>query len=113
MAEANNTTRSDLDAAGSPAPEFQPKGGEPTPAAGTFGEPGDHAETDPAEYAKLLDFYDSSFRNLAEGASSRTEGSRGYYWLGRALEAQAGSRGRTRPRICSPALMVMGGSAPR
>jgi small subunit ribosomal protein S1 len=67
MADANNATRSDLEATGSIAPELQHKGGEPTPAAGTLAEPGDQPETDPAEYAKLLDFYDSSFRNLAEG----------------------------------------------
>ncbi len=67
MADANNATRSDLDATGSIAPELQHKGGEPTPAAGTLAEPGDQPETDPAEYAKLLDFYDSSFRNIAEG----------------------------------------------
>ena len=67
MADANNATRSDLEATGSIAPELQHKGGAPTPAAGTLAEPGDQPETDPAEYAKLLDFYDSSFRNLAEG----------------------------------------------
>src|SRR5512137_56602 len=67
MADANNANRSDLEATGSTAPELQHKGGEPTPAAGTFAEPGDQPETDSAEYAKLLDFYDSSFRNIAEG----------------------------------------------
>ncbi len=33
------------------------------------------------------------FRRLAEKASSRTESSRGYYWLGRALEAQGDKAG--------------------
>jgi soluble lytic murein transglycosylase len=33
------------------------------------------------------------FRRLAEGASNRTEGSRGYYWLGRALDAQGDKQG--------------------
>jgi small subunit ribosomal protein S1 len=67
MADANIVNRSDLEAAGSTAPELQHKGGEPTPAAGTHEEPGDQLDTDAAEYAKLLDFYDSSFRNIAEG----------------------------------------------
>ncbi len=67
MAEANTTNRSDLEAAGSAAPELQHKGGEPTQAAGTLEEPGDQLDTDSTEYAKLLDFYDSSFRNIAEG----------------------------------------------
>ena len=52
---------------GATDPEPQHKGGEPTPAAGTRVDPGDQLDTDSAEYAKLLDFYDSSFRNIAEG----------------------------------------------
>ncbi len=67
MAEANTTNRSDLEATGAIAPELQHKGGEPTQAAGTPEEPGDQLDTDSTEYAQLLDFYDSSFRNIAEG----------------------------------------------
>ena len=67
MAEANNANRSDLEAKGTTAPELQHKGGEATPAAGTFEDPGDQLDTDSTDYAKLLDFYDSSFRNIAEG----------------------------------------------
>jgi small subunit ribosomal protein S1 len=55
------------EAQGPTTPELQPKGGEPTPAAGTPMEPGDQLDADSAEYARLLDFYDSSFRNIAEG----------------------------------------------
>ncbi len=67
MADANSANSSDLAALGTIDPELQHKGGEPTPAAGTSMDPGDQLDTDPAEYAKLLDFYDSSFRNIAEG----------------------------------------------
>ena len=65
----NSASSTDLAApGGATAPEGQHKGGEPTPAAGTTTlEPGDQLDTDSAEYAKLLDFYDSSFRNIAEG----------------------------------------------
>src|SRR5512140_1117639 len=65
----NNASSTDLAArGGATAPEGQHEGGEPTPAAGTTTiEPGDQLDTDSAEYAKLLDFYDSSFRNIAEG----------------------------------------------
>jgi small subunit ribosomal protein S1 len=57
----------DPKAPGQTAPVPQHQGGEPTPAAGTPMELADQLDTDPAEYAKLLDFYDSSFRNIAEG----------------------------------------------
>ncbi|HEX7485871.1 MAG TPA: 30S ribosomal protein S1 [Vicinamibacterales bacterium] len=67
MADANSTNSSDLAASGTTDPELQHKGGEPTPADGTPVEPGDQPDTDSAEYAKLLDFYDTSFRNIAEG----------------------------------------------
>jgi small subunit ribosomal protein S1 len=42
----------------------QPKGGDAETMAGKV-VPGDHV--DPAEYARLLDMYDTSFRNIAEG----------------------------------------------
>jgi small subunit ribosomal protein S1 len=67
MADVNSTSHSDLAAEGSTNPERQREGGEPTPEAGTPGDPGDQLDADSAEYAKLLDFYDSSFRNIAEG----------------------------------------------
>ena len=67
MADVNSNTSSDLAAEGSITPEHQREGGEPTPETGTMRDPGDQIETDSAEYAKLLDFYDSSFRNIAEG----------------------------------------------
>ncbi len=43
----------------------QTKGGEAEAMAGK-GEPGEHG-VDPAEYARLLDMYDNSFRHIAEG----------------------------------------------
>jgi len=67
MADANSANGSDLAAQGTTNPELQDTGGEPTPAAGTSADPGDQLDTDSAEYAKLLDFYDSSFRNISEG----------------------------------------------
>ncbi len=67
MADANSANGSDLAAQGTTNPELQDKGGEPTPAAGMSADPGDQLDTDSAEYAKLLDFYDSSFRNISEG----------------------------------------------
>jgi small subunit ribosomal protein S1 len=67
MADVNSNTSSDLAAEGATHPEGQREGGEPTPVAGTTMDPGDQLDTDSAEYAKLLDFYDSSFRNIAEG----------------------------------------------
>ncbi len=68
MADANSANGSDLAAQGTTNPELQDKGGEPTPAAGMISaDPGDQLDTDSAEYAKLLDFYDSSFRNISEG----------------------------------------------
>jgi len=64
----NSASSTDLAAPGGTTdPAAQHKGGEPTPAAGATLEPGDQLDTDSAEYAKLLDFYDSSFRNIAEG----------------------------------------------
>jgi small subunit ribosomal protein S1 len=67
MADVNSSISSDLAAEGATNPEGQREGGEPTPATGTAMDPGDQLDTGSAEYAKLLDFYDSSFRNLAEG----------------------------------------------
>jgi len=67
MADANSANGSDLAAQGTTNPGLQDTGGEPTPAAGTSADPGDQLDTDSAEYAKLLDFYDSSFRNISEG----------------------------------------------
>lgn len=67
MADVNSNSSSDLAAEGSTTPEYQREGGEPTPETGTMRDPGDQIDTDSAEYAKLLDFYDSSFRNIAEG----------------------------------------------
>jgi small subunit ribosomal protein S1 len=67
MADVNSNSNSDLAAEGSTNPERQREGGEPTPETGTMRDPGDQLEADSAEYAKLLDFYDSSFRNIAEG----------------------------------------------
>ena len=67
MANANSANSSDLEAQGTTSPGHQHKGGEPTPTAGTPMEPGDQLDPDSAEYARLLDFYDSSFRNIAEG----------------------------------------------
>ena len=67
MADVNSTTSSDLAAEGTTHPEGQRGGGEPTPVTRIMMDPGDQLDTDPAEYAKLLDFYDSSFRNIAEG----------------------------------------------
>jgi small subunit ribosomal protein S1 len=67
MADVNSNTSSDLAAEGATHPEGQREGGEPTPVAGSTMDPGDQLDTDSAEYAKLLDFYDSSFRNIAEG----------------------------------------------
>jgi len=67
MADVNSTTSSDLAAEGTTHPEGQREGGEPTPVTRIMRDPGDQLDTDPAEYAKLLDFYDSSFRNIAEG----------------------------------------------
>ena len=63
----NSANGSELEPRGTTDPEPQHKGGEPTPAAGTRRDHGDQADADSAEYAKLLDFYDSSFRNIAEG----------------------------------------------
>jgi small subunit ribosomal protein S1 len=67
MADVNSNNSSDLATEGATHPEGQREGGEPTPMAGTMMEPGDQPDADSAEYAKLLDFYDSSFRNIAEG----------------------------------------------
>ena len=67
MADVNSTNTSDLAAEGATHPQGQREGGEPTPAAGTPTAPGDQLDPDSAEYAKLLDFYDTSFRNIAEG----------------------------------------------
>ncbi|HEY3382371.1 MAG TPA: 30S ribosomal protein S1 [Vicinamibacterales bacterium] len=67
MANANTANGTKLGTQSTTDPEAQHKGGEPTPAAGTPTEPGDQLDTDSAEYAQLLDFYDSSFRNIAEG----------------------------------------------
>ena len=67
MADANSANGTELAPEGTTSPESQNKGGEPTSAVGTTVVPGDQFDTDSAEYAKLLDFYDSSFRNIAEG----------------------------------------------
>jgi small subunit ribosomal protein S1 len=67
MADANSANGSDLAAEETTTPELQHQGGEPTPATGASRDPGDQLDTDSAEYATLLDFYDSSFRNIAEG----------------------------------------------
>src|SRR5262245_14114937 len=37
------------------------------PGFSTFSSAQDGAEMDPQEYARLLEFYDTSFRNIAEG----------------------------------------------
>jgi len=66
MADVNSPSGSDLEAQGTTTPELQHKGGEPTPAL-TRMDHGDDQDADTAEYAQLLDFYDSSFRNIAEG----------------------------------------------
>jgi small subunit ribosomal protein S1 len=62
MAKVDNITTSDPAAQ---AATGQTKGGEAELMAGK-GDPGDHG-VDPAEYARLLDMYDNSFRNIAEG----------------------------------------------
>jgi small subunit ribosomal protein S1 len=62
MAKVDRITTSDPAAQ---AATGQTKGGEAEPMAGK-GDPGDHG-VDPAEYARLLDMYDNSFRNIAEG----------------------------------------------
>ncbi len=67
MANANSANSSDLEARGTTGSEPQHKGGEPTPTAGTPMDPGDQLDPDSAEYTRLLEFYDSSFRNIAEG----------------------------------------------
>ena len=67
MADANSANGSDLEAQGTTDPEPQHKGGEPTPALTRMDHGDDEADADSAEYANLLDFYDSSFRNIAEG----------------------------------------------
>jgi len=46
-------------------PEIQNTGGEAPKKVAINAEPGD--QPDPAEYARLLDLYDNSFRNIAEG----------------------------------------------
>jgi small subunit ribosomal protein S1 len=46
-------------------PEVQTTGGEAPKKVAINAEPGD--QSDPAEYARLLDLYDNSFRNIAEG----------------------------------------------
>jgi small subunit ribosomal protein S1 len=63
---ADHIAGSDKEAQGTTAPELQHKGGEPTPAVTRMNH-GDDEDADSAEMAKLLDFYDSSFRNIAEG----------------------------------------------
>ncbi len=67
MADANSANGSDLEAQGTTDPEPQHKGGEPTPTLTRMDHGDDEADADSAEYASLLDFYDSSFRNIAEG----------------------------------------------
>ena len=67
MANVNDATNTELAGQGTSAPEHQHEGGAPKPAAGTSMDPGDQLDPDSAEYARLLDFYDSSFRNIAEG----------------------------------------------
>ncbi len=66
MADVNSPNGSELEAQGTTNPELQRKGGEPTPAVTRMNH-GDDQDADSAEYAQLLDFYDSSFRNIAEG----------------------------------------------
>jgi len=61
MANVDNISTSDPAA---PAAASQTKGGEAEPMAGKV-DP-DHG-VDPAEYARLLDMYDTSFRNISEG----------------------------------------------
>ncbi len=61
MANVDNISTSDPAAE---ATASQTKGGEAEPMAGK-GDP-DHG-VDPAEYARLLDMYDTSFRNISEG----------------------------------------------
>lgn len=61
MANVDNISTSELAAQ---AATSQTKGGEAEPMAGRV-DP-DHG-VDPAEYARLLDMYDSSFRNISEG----------------------------------------------
>jgi small subunit ribosomal protein S1 len=67
MADVNSSSSSDLAAEGATHPEGQREGGEPTPITGTTMDTGDQLDTDAAEYARMLDFYDTSFRNIAEG----------------------------------------------
>jgi small subunit ribosomal protein S1 len=69
MANVNSASGTDMEG-GTTDPDLQHKGGEPTPPAVTkvmMDPGGDQPDTDSAEYAQLLDFYDSSFRNIAEG----------------------------------------------
>jgi small subunit ribosomal protein S1 len=67
MADVNSANGSDLEAQGKTTPGLQHKGGEPTPAVTRMNHGDDQLDADSAEYAQLLDFYDSSFRNIAEG----------------------------------------------
>jgi small subunit ribosomal protein S1 len=64
MRNVDEQTSSNLAPDETPAPRGQTKGGE---AAHIKGAAHLDEQIDPAEYARLLDVYDSSFRNIAEG----------------------------------------------
>jgi small subunit ribosomal protein S1 len=64
MANVDDVKGPDLAQQGAPASGASQKAA-PAEATGTFRDPDE--QTDPAEYARLLDIYESSFRNIAEG----------------------------------------------
>jgi small subunit ribosomal protein S1 len=63
MANADGVKHRDL--VGDDDPTDHPRGGEPARIVGLASRTGE--EVDPEEYARLLDIYDNSFRNIAEG----------------------------------------------
>ena len=64
MAISQDEHKPATDPTGNPAPGARASGKQ---AVKTTSPLGQHEDTDPTEYARLLDLYDNSFRNLAEG----------------------------------------------